>query len=433
MEVVKTGSKVKNIEKRAAGNVTEKAVKSQILPLIVILLKEKTDHDHVMSIREIARELNRRVGYGGGADMYCAENAERSVRRWMEELLEVGYGYEGKSSMFSKAVAEELYRAYGGRVMAEAGGGYWFEPILTAGDIAMINAAIVCNGYLTRKEKEYLMIREATMGSRAFSQNAEKTIGRLPARPRMQRKDPSDDVQMPGNIVLENINILHEALRKKLQIRVVYGMYTEKDGRMVLQTKNEGKQAILNPYGMVFAGGQYYLVVTHKGHTNPTHYRVDRIWNVEPVLVEKEPRNRKQKYQKREEIPKELQEFFCPDDVFNAELYTRRYPLMQYEAWEAEEEEFSFACLRTGMSLAIDYFGRALGVLPLSEKYGLDRDKYVMMTVHAGFQNVRLFCIQYNAVVIPLASDRLVLEVKEALQEAVSRTGLIVKSKKKAR
>lgn len=90
MEVVKTGSKVKNIEKRAAGNVTEKAVKSQILPLIVILLKEKTDHDHVMSIREIARELNRRVGYGGGADMYCAENAERSVRRWMEELLAAG-------------------------------------------------------------------------------------------------------------------------------------------------------------------------------------------------------------------------------------------------------------------------------------------------------------------------------------------------------
>ena len=38
------------------------------------------------------------------------------MRRWMEELLEAGRGYEEKSRVLNKKVADELYKAYGGRV-----------------------------------------------------------------------------------------------------------------------------------------------------------------------------------------------------------------------------------------------------------------------------------------------------------------------------
>ncbi|MBR1471693.1 MAG: WYL domain-containing protein [Lachnospiraceae bacterium] len=412
-----------NTGKRTAGTETEKAVRSQIYPLIVALLKEKTDQEHPMSIKMIACELNQRAGYGGGAS-YRAENAERSVRRWMEELLEAGRGYEEKSRVLNKKVADELYKAYGGRVREDPNGGYWFEPILTAGDISMVNATIISNRYLSPKEKAYLTAREEMMSS-GYNRNFARTAPiQLPPRPKQSANTMAAGGGPAGNIVLENICILHEAIRRKCRIRIVYGEYIEKDGKAKLQKKNEGKEAVLNPYALVSQRGQYYLIVTHENHENPTHYRVDRIWSVEKLVEKKDEKTGRLIYRPRNEVPEVLKDFY-KNGEFDAEAYTKRYPLMQWEDWKAEEnrEEYVLLCRHSAISLVIDHFGQTFSLEAVPEKYGFSRKDHVLLrlTEKAGYKNVKLFCIQQNAVITPLGPERLVAEVDQALDEALKR------------
>ena len=370
--------------------------------IMMYILRICTDKEHPLSAHEIS-------------DMICEitsqtdENGpgEKTVLRQLDNLVEAGKAF-GESD--SGKAAQVLYRVNGGMVEVIEGKPrkYYFVPILTADDVSMICSAVESNHYLSPEEKNYLSLREAYACSykEGFSEFEHKPLPKAP-RARNGNVLPSE-----SSAVLRNIRIISQALRSGKQIMVTQGVYERKGNSFTFAPKKGADELvvkrILNPYAMLFQNGQLYIVVTHKGYTNPTHYRVDRIYEVSETNS------------KREAIPKDLKMYFN-GRKFDRELYTSRYPLMAYNAGKGIGN-YAFSCPEYVIHLAIDYFGtRRVGV-----KTDPDRPGNLIIDVSADFDNVRRFCCQHHQLVVPLIvqsnpdSEQLVRDVLEILKKSVA-------------
>lgn len=52
------------------------------------------------------------------------------------------------------------------------------------------------------------------------------------------------------------------------------------------------REYIINPYTMVANGGKYYLICNYDKYDNLSHYRIDRISNIEILDTPRKPKNR---------------------------------------------------------------------------------------------------------------------------------------------
>jgi hypothetical protein len=213
-----------------------------------------------------------------------------------------------------------------------------------------------------------------------------------------------------ASITLRKIAVIQYALKHQLMLRVIPGTYRSEDGKIKFVPKRD-RESRLNPYAMVCQNGQYYIIVTHEGFTNPTHYRVDRLYSVE--LIKKEDVEG-EKFEKRENIPIKLEQYFT-GKKFNGDMYTAKSPLMAYYDNEGITK-CEFLCRKNAITVAIDYFG-------VGESVSIDEsdasDKYVKVSVLADYDNVKMFCDQQYTIVKPLFPERLSEDVKKAIKNAI--------------
>ena len=192
--------------------------------------------------------------------------------------------------------------------------------------------------------------------------------------------------------------------------------------RPALLPKNEDRPYHLNPYAMLWNDGEYYLLATHRGHTNISHFRIDRIVSVRPAAEEEDAT----KFRKREPLPDALKPFVKKvhgREQFQAEQYTAVYPLMaifgEKDLCEAEVE-----CRANAIGVVIDYFGMDLTILPPAREHPTEEgaQRYVRIRLpQAQYENVRAFCLQQHAIVTVVAPDHLIRDVKEGLRSAAER------------
>lgn len=232
---------------------------------------------------------------------------------------------------------------------------YYFKPLLDRSDVDMVCGTITSNRYLSMKEKEYLIAREKTL---CYGEKYIQDPNPLPGKPHPAKKQLSEQI-------LKIVNILYDAIREKYQVDVTYGYYGEDPKRYLhpaLLAKNEDKPYHLNPYAMIWNDGEYYLLATHRGHTNISHFRIDRIVSVQPAVEEDDAT----KNRKREPLPDSLKIFVKKvqgKELFQADQYTAVYPLM---AIFGEEDlcEAVVECKANAIGVVIDYFGMDLRILP---------------------------------------------------------------------
>ena len=395
----------------------EKLMSAYMEVWIVYVLRTFSTREHPMSRKEIADKVSELINIGTISETRQSDNTiAKTVSRRLDELEMMGNLYEGESGSH---VPPAFYRVMGGAVKAiqDRPVRYYFDPILAPGEVSMICAAIESNHYLSPEEINYLIKREcAVLGYQEqelhlpVTNSASGRSLRLPKRPRS-----GNDLTLPparSSVTLRKIAVIQYAIARKLMIRVIPGTYSNRDGKIVFGPKRD-RESILNPYAMISQNGQYYIVVTHEGFTNPTHYRIDRLFSIS--LCEDENPRRKQiaGYKKREPIPVRLQRFFTGNGKFKADEYTAIYPLMIYNEGEGIKQ-CRFLCAKSGVTVAIDHFGVGVGV----KMEETDDDSKVLFTVMADYNNVRYFCIQQNAIVSPVAPDELKDDVKQALKKA---------------
>ena len=88
------------------------------------------------------------------------------------------------------------------------------------------------------------------------------------------------------------IEVLDEAISKGLQVKFLYNEYgTDKKLHHRLNEDGEVREYIINPYTMVANGGKYYLICNYDKYDNLSHYRIDRISNIEILETPRKPKN----------------------------------------------------------------------------------------------------------------------------------------------
>lgn len=383
------------------------------IPLLIRVLKERASREHPMSARRISDELSAISGL---------DHSEKTVLRKLQRLIAL------QKNIDDTILEKNLYLSLGGKLVEGSAiskntrnnlhtqARYYFEPLLDQSDVDMICGTISSNRYLTQKEKEYLIARQQTL---AYGDKFAVGEEPLPEKP-TRKKDGS------SSRVLAIVNQLHEAISKQIQVEIIYGAYEASDkkpGVVELKPRNLKKPYLLNPYALLWNDGEYYLLATHKGHTNPSHFRVDRIISVGNI----HPLEDATQFIEREKIPDSLTPFFKRvrgKYEFLDEKYTTTYPMMAIYG----EKDFCrcvIECKANAIGVIVDYFGTDIQLFPpqlVHDPKETDINgkplSYVSIRLpYAQYDNVKAFCLLQQGVVSAVSPERLVRDVSEKLME----------------
>ncbi len=379
---------------------------SEISLWLVYILRTKTNRDNPMLYSRkgldgtVCSELAAHTGN------VLSEKQAKTVERCLEVLTDMGrWLTDNRSGSERKSIAYMAYVIFGGRVCiskdANAGTAYYFEPWLSPADVSLICAAVESNHYLSAGERNFLL------------ENTVNALGINRGESFYKRDEDDDPWKLPETqgynfefTMLKRIAILHEAIRRGFKIRLKYGCYVCGKKRPVFAEKNPDKESVLNPYAIIFLRGQCYLVATHEGYKNPTHYRIDRIYD---LAVKTVLQNGEEIAVPREEMPAALKAYF-KEGYFLSEKYAADHSLMAYQS-ARDRKVCEFLIDEKQLSIAVDHFGTQLNLLDQGEGR-------LLVRVKADYENIKLFCIQQCIFVSPVSPPELKADVKESLKAA---------------
>lgn len=145
--------------------------------------------------------------------------------------------------------------------------------------------------------------------------------------------------------VFYNIDIIDEAIEKNKKIAFVYNEYKTD---MKLHPKRHEKY-IFNPYQIISNNGRYYLLGNYDKYEDLSHYRIDRITNIELLEEIRKPMNKVKGLEHGLDIPKHMKE--------HAYMFSGTESFVKIKA-----DKIIF-------SEIIDWFGKDIRVYEEDEKY----------------------------------------------------------------
>ena len=211
---------------------TEKAITICLLEV----LREYSDENHILSMGEIISKINAR--YGLNPD-------RRTIYSAFETLTELGYDVS-------------LYKDNGK-------GYYLLDRQLEPSEAHLLSDAICTFPFISERQTAQLMNKVQSL----VSVHERKHIKNLTVM--------RSDQKTVNKVVFYNIEVLDEAIEKKVKVKFDYFDY----GSDKQLHKRREKKYTVNPYGMVYDNEHYYLVCIMAKQTNLSMYRIDRIQNIE--------------------------------------------------------------------------------------------------------------------------------------------------------
>ena len=427
-------------------DIFQKILKQCEIPLLYYVLKTTTDEEHAMSISEISEQLDLLIPPPNPNDNYFPE---RTLRRKIDRLTAL----QDNKNPLLQSVNQLLQMILGGQIeYCEANGilsgknihgkgtqrRYYFNPILTSGDMNMIFGSIQSNRYLSEDEKNYLLTRLRLLepsfdySDDTFTDNRYRHIYQIDTLAAKPATNTSTNLPVDASKLLSHIQIIHDAIQDNHQIKVIYGIYDikENSNKVMFRPRNAEKAYTLNPYALLWNDGEYYLIATHGKYTNPVHFRIDRILSVVPhTQIDS---NGYKHYMKRAKVPSTLAPFFHKRKgqapVFDAIKYTNQYPGMRIYH-KSNLIDCCFECTPQSLQILIDFFGPnlRLGESAVEHKsLALDSSgkpqKYLTATVqNIQYENALGFCIQNAQHLTLLSPPNLVEDVKKTLSSIIER------------
>ena len=93
--------------------------------------------------------------------------------------------------------------------------------------------------------------------------------------------------------IFYTIDSLHFAIQHKRKVHFSYYRHVIRDGRIIPQKSHE---FTVSPYALIWNDGKYYLVANYGKYDNFSHYRLDRMRQVEVLLEPSRPLNEFSRY-----------------------------------------------------------------------------------------------------------------------------------------
>lgn len=340
-------------------------VKKLIIMNILDILRRYSDEDHRLSQKDIVEILRNE---------YDMSIERKSVRRNILNLMECGYEIE-----YSESV-----RMVPNKKTGEPEESYIWSDFYLVREFADSELRLLIDGLLFSKHIPYSQCKELVEKleglSNIYFQSRIRHIRTMP------------DAMPPNKQLFYTVEILDEAISRKIQVSFHYGAYGLDKKLHPRNTDGKVKDYIVNPYQIAAANGRYYLIGNTEPHDNVSHYRLDRIMDVRLLDTAARPASSVEGLEHGLNLPKHMAEH----------LYM----------FPGESAPVTFRMKKHILNDVIDWFGTDV-------TFSDESDDEVTARVEVNLKAMKLWAIQYGPYVTVQSPQALANDVKLNLQVAL--------------
>lgn len=208
------------------------------------MLNEKTDEDNTMTINDMIAELDR---YGITAE-------RKSIYDDLEALRHYGLDIATrKSKTTDYFIASRLFEL----------------P-----ELKLLVDAVQCSKFVTHKKSDQLIKKIESLASRNQAMSLHRQVY------------VSNRVKTINESIYYNVDSLHSAIAENKQVTFKYFDYDIKKEKVY---RKNGDRYTVSPYGLSWDDENYYLVTFSHKYKDFTHYRVDRMSDIELCDSNRDP------------------------------------------------------------------------------------------------------------------------------------------------
>lgn len=340
-----------------------KQPKKMLVMNILDILKRYSDENHRLSQKDIVEILER--DYNMIAD-------RKAIKRNLMNLIEFGYNIEYTETVRKNQSGnnEAIYSDW------------YLERDFSDAELRLLIDSLLFSKHIPYSQCRGLINKLAGLSNMHFKTKVRHVINL-----------PEDKPQNPE--LFYTIEILDEAIERNRQVVFNYVDYgTDKKQHLRKYSDGETKKYIVNPYQMVATNGNYYLIGNYDKYDNVSHYRVDRIINIEILDVPAKPKNMVKGMENGLDLPKHMAEH-----IYMFSDASKRIDMLTSPGMAGE---------------LIDWFGNGVS-------FSDETEDTVVAHVIANEQAMRYWALQYAPYVTILKPQSLVDMVKKDLNNAIKK------------
>ena len=208
------------------------------------MLNEKTDEDNTMTINDMITELDR---YGITAE-------RKSIYDDLEALRNYGLDIASrKSKTTDYFVASRLFEL----------------P-----ELKLLVDAVQCSKFVTHKKSNELIKKIESLASHRQAQSLHRQVY------------VSNRVKTINESIYYNVDSIHAAIAENKKVSFKYFDYDIKKEKVF---RKKGDKYTVSPYALSWDDENYYLVTFSTKYNDFTHYRVDRMSEIELIAEQRDP------------------------------------------------------------------------------------------------------------------------------------------------
>ena len=340
-----------------------KQPKKLLIMNILDILRRYSDAEHRLSQKDIVEILQNE---------YDMEADRKAIKRNLMNLIDFGYDINFSESIRINKNGEEetLYTDW------------YLEREFSDAELRLLIDSLLFSKHIPYSQCKELITKIEGLSNRYFKSKV-KHVCNLPGN------------QPTNKELFYSIETLDEAIEKNRQVKFHYAEY-KTDKKMHLRTDNKGnaREYIVNPYQMVATNGRYYLIGNLDKYDNVSHYRVDKIRDIEITDIPSKSQRKVEGLERGLDLPKHMAEHIYMFSGESARVTMKTKPYMA--------DEF------------IDWFGDGV-------TFTNETEDSVLAHVTANLQAMRFWVLQHAPYVSVVSPKALADEVKKDLVAAVKK------------
>ena len=290
--------------------------KKMTILYILDILRKYTDSEHTLTQKEILDILDRE---------YLMKADRRAIRGNILSLIDAGYQVEYK----------EIRRTNKNTQTGEAEDNTIFTDYYLARDFDDSELRLLIDSLLFSKHIPYSQCKDLIgklegLSSKYFHAKV-KHIRTMPVNAANNKR------------LFYVIERLDEAINENKQVRFTYGYYGT-DKKLHPKTNDDGTiyEYIVNPYQMAAANGRYYLIGNLDKYDNISHYRLDRIIDIDVTGCPQKPRKKVKEVENGFDLPKHMAEHIYMFHGPSANVTFRLYKYLLNDVLDFFGNEITF-------------------------------------------------------------------------------------------
>lgn len=250
---------------------------NQKLKLLYLLkmLNEKTDENNTMTINDMIAEL----------DLYGITAERKSIYDDLEALR-----YYGLDIGIRKTKTTDYYVA---------------SRVFELPELKLLVDAVQCSKFVTHKKSNELIKKIESLASRKQAQSLQRQVF------------VTNRVKTINESIYYNVDSLHLAIAQNKKVTFKYFDYDIRKEKVF--RKNGGKYTV-SPYGLSWDDENYYLITFSTKYNGFTHYRVDRMSDIDLIEEERDPLPDKEHFDIAEYTKKVFNMFNGEEVMVNLQL-----------------------------------------------------------------------------------------------------------------